>query len=69
MVQTYSEICNELLPDSDIQEIKKQFISLCKKYDLDSKNYILSVNNCSDNKITFSVKNVAIGNIPLLKNT
>ena len=56
LVQAYSEICAELLSDSDIQEIKKQFISLCKKYDLDSKNYLLSVNNCSDNKLTFSVK-------------
>lgn len=55
LVQIYSEMCDMLLPKSDIQPIKKQFVSLCKKYDLDSNNYRVAVTNWHNYKFILSV--------------
>ena len=55
LVQVYSEMCDTLLPKSDMQQIKKQFVSLCKKYDLDSNNYRLAVTNWHNYKFILSV--------------
>lgn len=55
LVQVYSEMCDMLLPKSDIQQIKKQFVSLCKKYDLDSNNYRVAVTNWHNYKFILSV--------------
>lgn len=55
LVKIYSNICDELLSDSDIQEIKKQFISLCNKYGLDKDKYFVYVNNWHNYKLTFKV--------------
>lgn len=55
LVQVYSEMCNALLPKSDMQQIKKQFVSLCKKYDLDSNNYRVAVTNWHNYKFILSV--------------
>ena len=55
LVQVYSEMCDMLLPKSDIQQIKKQFDVLCKKYDLDSNNYRVAVTNWHNYKFIFSV--------------
>ena len=55
LVQVYSEMCDTLLPKSDMQQIKKQFVSLCKKYDLDSNNYRVAVTNWHNYKFILSV--------------
>lgn len=55
LVQVYSEMCKTLLPKSDMQQIKKQFGSLCKKYDLDSNNYRVAVTNWHNYKFILSV--------------
>lgn len=55
LVQVYSEVCDTLLPKSDMQQIKKQFVSLCKKYDLDSNNYRVAVTNWHNYKFILSV--------------
>ena len=55
LVQVYSEMCDTLLPKSDMQQIKKQFVSLCKKYDLDSNNYCVAVTNWHNYKFILSV--------------
>lgn len=55
LVQVYSEMCGTLLPKSDMQQIKKQFVSLCKKYDLDSNNYRVAVTNWHNYKFILSV--------------
>lgn len=55
LVQVYSEMCDMLLPKSDMQQIKKQFVSLCKKYDLDSNNYRVAVTNWHNYKFILSV--------------
>lgn len=55
LVQIYSEMCDTLLPKSDMQQIKKQFVSLCKKYDLDSNNYHVAVTNWHNYKFILSV--------------
>ena len=55
LVQVYSETCDTLLPKSDMQQIKKQFVSLCKKYDLDSNNYRVAVTNWHNYKFILSV--------------
>lgn len=55
LVQIYSEMCDTLLPKSDMQQIKKQFVSLCKKYDLDSNNYRVAVTNWHNYKFILSV--------------
>lgn len=55
LVQVYSEMCDTLLPESDMQQIKKQFVSLCKKYDLDSNNYRVAVTNWHNYKFILSV--------------
>lgn len=55
LVQVYSEMCDTLLPKSDIQQIKKQFVFLCKKYDLDSNNYLVAVTNWHNYKFIFYV--------------
>lgn len=55
LVKSYSNICNKLLPESDVQEIKKEFISYCNKYGLDSNDYVVSVSNWHNFKLTFYV--------------
>lgn len=55
LVQVYSEMCDTLLQKSDMQQIKKQFVSLCKKYDLDSNNYRVAVTNWHNYKFILSV--------------
>ena len=55
LVQVYSEMCDTFLPKSDMQQIKKQFVSLCKKYDLDSNNYRVAVTNWHNYKFILSV--------------
>lgn len=55
LVQVYSEMCDTLLSKSDMQQIKKQFVSLCKKYDLDSNNYRVAVTNWHNYKFILSV--------------
>ena len=55
LVQVYSEMCDTLLPKSDMQQIKKQFVFLCKKYDLDSNNYRVAVTNWHNYKFILSV--------------
>lgn len=55
LVQVYLEMCDTLLPKSDMQQIKKQFVSLCKKYDLDSNNYRVAVTNWHNYKFILSV--------------
>ena len=55
LVQVYSEMCDTLLLKSDMQQIKKQFVSLCKKYDLDSNNYRVAVTNWHNYKFILSV--------------
>ena len=55
LVKIYSDICDKLLSDSDIQQIKKQFISLCNKYGLDKDKYFVYVNNWHNYKLTFKV--------------
>lgn len=55
LVKVYTEICNNLLPESSIQEMKKQFISFCDKYGLDSNDYLFFINNWHNYKITFGV--------------
>ena len=55
LVKIYSDVCDELLSDSDIQQIKKQFISLCNKYGLDKDKYFVYVNNWHNYKLLFQV--------------